>query len=220
MNLAINSTRDLLAFLIISGSVVAGAWLALVEPARTRVAALEAERARLLVEVTRGSQIGGDIERWTSRLRDATEQLRQLKAVAAVAASDRAAIERLTELADRSGIVIDEMRPQEILSEAPPAARIPLAGHGTAPTPAPEKSAPTDLRRSFRIILTGGYGALAEFFRQLDNAEQLAVIRTVRIVSSGLPGSKSISAEVTLDLLAPAVVLSNAAQPRTHGGAQ
>jgi hypothetical protein len=216
MKLAISSTRDLIALLAISGAIAAGSWLLLVDPTRGQLATLESERARLVAEVNRSMEIGGDIQRWTSRLRDATEQTRQLAAIASVAASDRAAIERLSELADRCGIVIDEMRPQEILPDAA------TAGRPAAPAPGaqPDKAAPADVRRSFRVILSGGYAPLAEFFRQLDNAQQLAVIRTARIVANGQPGSQAVNAEVTLDLFAPAVLLSQAPQPRAQGGAQ
>ena len=198
------SVRNIVALSVICLSVCVGSWMTLVAPSRAQEATLQAQRDRLTQEITAQGTIGGDVARWTARLRQTAEATRRLGTISAASATDRGVIERLGAIAEQAGVRIDEMRPQELST-------VDAAAPGAPQTVAPAALAGTsgkklsDVRRGVRLVMSGSFEDVTRFFQALDAPSQLAAVRSLRIVADGRPGASSVVAEANLELFSPVV---------------
>ncbi len=204
--------RDLAALSVICLSVSVGSWMILVAPSRAQEATLQAQRDRLTQEITAQGTIGGDVARWTARLRQTAEATRRLSTISAASATDRGVIERLGAIAEQAGVRIDEMRPQEISTAD-------AAAPGAPQSVAPAVSAtgigrkPSDVRRGVRLVMSGSFEDVTRFFLALDAPSQLAAVRSLRIIADGRPGASAVVAEANLELFSPLVPESGSTPP-------
>ena len=196
--------RNLVALSVICLSASVGSWMIFVAPARGREATLQVQRDLLNTELTAQGTLGGDVGRWTTRLRQTAEATRQLRLVSAAAATERGVIERLGAMAEQSGIQIDEMRPQEIATADAASPSAPQFAAQTSAAGQTDKKL-SDIRRVVRLVITGNYEALAMFFQTLDAPSQLAAVRSLRIVADGRPGASAVVAEASIELFCPII---------------
>ena len=210
--------RSLLAMGMICLAVCVGGWLMFAEPSRRQQAALEQERDKLSADLQHAVEVGDDIKLWTARADTASAELALLASRAGAALTDQTAVDRLSEISRIAGVRLEELRPMDSgtlgAPTTAPAAAVPVGADALAPP------AMQDIKRTFRLLITGSFAEFNTFFAQLDGTAQFAAVRSARVVSAGKPGLTTLSAEVIIDMLSPALpkpLAANAAAVSASG---
>lgn len=205
-----DNSRSLIAVAAIGLAVATGLWLGIVQPLKSNVEQLKQDRCGLLAKLSSSAAAGEDIERWSKRMQRAAQSRAFIAALSEAAKTERKLIDRIGQLAERSSVRIEELRPEEIsdpTSKPAPASASQAAARGDAPTPAatatPDTSKASEIRRAVRMAVTGSYATVTGFVRELSSPGQLAVIRSIRVVPGGSGGPGQVYAELTAELLSP-----------------
>lgn len=201
--------RSLVAMGMICLAVCVGGWLMLAEPVRRQQVALEQERDKLSADLRQAVEVGGDIKLWTTRTNKASAELASLAKRAGAALTDQAAVDQLSEISRSTGVRLEELRPMDSGTlGAPTTAAAAAIGAVGAEVLTPQAQ---DIKRTFRLLITGSFAEFNAFFAQIDGTTQFAAVRSARVVSAGKPGQTTLSAEVIIDMLAPALPKAPAA---------
>lgn len=197
--------RSFLPELAIGCACCAGGYVFVVSPMQTRLASAQAEVDALNLAITRSTAqpaAAAQAERSAERARAA---LAVIDGRSALATDPTAMLQAVSELADRTGVRIEQFNPIA-----------PRGVRGAPGQPAPRVDPKVEQRCAFSVTLTATYADAARFIGAMQQEVGLTAVRSVRMVPVGADRPDVVTVNLETEHLAfdtRAFVAALAAQP-------
>jgi Tfp pilus assembly protein PilO len=163
--------RQLLATAVIGLAACAGAYMGMVDQARSALARERARGASLAVKLQDAESARDSLPQFTAALARAREQAQAFERLSAPARDERALFSIIMAAAATHRLRIDQLNP----SKAP---LMPSASPGLPPPPGSDKDAAV----GYSLTAIGSYADLAAFLRTLRSDAGFTTIRSVRMI--------------------------------------
>lgn len=206
------SRRETVAIALVAGAACAGAWFGLVEPAARSLAAQRDREAKLLAEVSTVEVASTDMALLVAAAEQARRESEALLDRSRIATDDLKLMRAINAIATRHGVRIERVQPSEAAApgrpQSAPAAEAEAAN--AAPSPVRWNA------RAMDVLATGTYAGVLAMLDDMRRELGFTALRDVRLASLADPQR----GEVLLELRAEHLAVSLAAvQPPAQAAA-
>lgn len=185
--------RRLFSEAVIGLSLCLGLHFALVDPLRHDLATTRAEISALQSALPLGAASEESLPRAMNTTKKSKQQAERIHQTGLVARNEGALFARIMQLAEHSGVRIDQMEPrQQQPGAAPLIAATPGEASSAAPVAVPPR--PTDVTLAYSITITTEYSNLCSFVAFLQHDLGYTLIKSIRAQTTSDPASPLLTA--------------------------